>query len=310
MKRVKWFSVAGVWIVLLFFTVFSSARGGTQITDEGVVFDDGTKQTTAATETEGVVSDSEANGTTRLTNEGIVFPDGTTQTTAPVNNGPGGIITPGTSNQLIAAGYWSSANTVSGDSDLVASNIKKNVKIFDVTGSYEGGGGSYSAGVSKTGQVRSYGARDDGALQKGVPWPSPRFTDNGNGTVTDNLTGLIWLKNANCFGIRTWNNALALCNGLNSGECGLTDGSAEGDWRLPNLKELLSLLDFGRSTPVLPSGHPFANVQSEVEEDVYWSSTTLSNDTNRAWIVTMAYGNTGHAPKSRDRHVWPVRGGQ
>ena len=38
--------------------------------------------------------------------------------------------------------------------------------------------------------------------QKGVAWPNPRFTDNGNGTVTDNLTGLIWLKNANCFGTK------------------------------------------------------------------------------------------------------------
>jgi hypothetical protein len=32
----------------------------------------------------------------------------------------------------------------------------------------------------------------------GVAWPNPRFTDNSDGTVTDNLTGLIWLKNANC----------------------------------------------------------------------------------------------------------------
>lgn len=60
-------------------------------------------------------------------------------------------------------------------------------------------GGPSSAGVSKTGQTTSYGTRDDGALQKGVAWPNPRFTDNANGTVTDNLTGLIWLKNANCF---------------------------------------------------------------------------------------------------------------
>ena len=58
----------------------------------------------------------------------------------------------------------------------------------------------YPAMLPKTGQTTSYAAGDDGALQKGVAWPNPRFTDNGNGTVTDNLTGLIWLKNANCFG--------------------------------------------------------------------------------------------------------------
>ena len=51
--------------------------------------------------------------------------------------------------------------------------------------------------VPQTGQTDYYAAGDDGALQKGVPWPTPRFTDNGNGTVTDNLTHLIWLKNAN-----------------------------------------------------------------------------------------------------------------
>ena len=56
------------------------------------------------------------------------------------------------------------------------------------------------AGVPKTGQTTFYATGDDGDLEKGVPWPSPRFTDNGNGTVTDNLTGLTWLEDANCDG--------------------------------------------------------------------------------------------------------------
>jgi hypothetical protein len=51
--------------------------------------------------------------------------------------------------------------------------------------------------VQKTGQTTSYATGDEGGLQKGVSWPSPRFTDNGDGTVTDNLTELIWLQNAN-----------------------------------------------------------------------------------------------------------------
>jgi hypothetical protein len=45
------------------------------------------------------------------------------------------------------------------------------------------------APVPQTGQTTSYAAGDDGAIQAGVPWPSPRFTDHGNGTVRDNLTG-------------------------------------------------------------------------------------------------------------------------
>src|SRR5262244_923009 len=54
------------------------------------------------------------------------------------------------------------------------------------------------APVPRTGQTTSYAAGDDGALQKGVVLPTPRFTDNNNGTITDNLTRLIWLKKAKC----------------------------------------------------------------------------------------------------------------
>ena len=49
------------------------------------------------------------------------------------------------------------------------------------------------APVAKTGQTTSFASGDDGDLQEGVASPSPRFTNNGDGTVTDNLTGLIWL---------------------------------------------------------------------------------------------------------------------
>lgn len=128
------------------------------------------------------------------------------------------------------------------------------------------------APVEKTGQKTSYATGDDGDLEKGVAWPAPRFTDNGDGTVTDNLTGLIWLKNANCFGTRTWANALSDCNGLASGSCGLTDGSVAGDWRLPNIKEFQSLIDYGFCYPALPSGHPFTNVQG----NHYWSGSTYA----------------------------------
>jgi hypothetical protein len=105
------------------------------------------------------------------------------------------------------------------------------------------------APVPQTGQTTSYAARDDGAIRAGVVLPSPRFTDNGDGTVRDNATGLIWLKNANCFGLRTWAQASMLANNLANGQCGLTDGSSAGDWRLPNIRELLSLVDFSRFTP-------------------------------------------------------------
>jgi len=47
---------------------------------------------------------------------------------------------------------------------------------------------------------RLHSARDDGDVRAGVASPNPRFTDNNSGTVTDNLTGLVWIKNTNAFG--------------------------------------------------------------------------------------------------------------
>jgi len=71
------------------------------------------------------------------------------------------------------------------------------VEVYDLVSAH-----SVGAPVEKTGQTTYYEPGDDGDLKKGVVWPNPRFTDNEDGTVTDNLTGLIWLKNANCFGAK------------------------------------------------------------------------------------------------------------
>jgi hypothetical protein len=160
--------------------------------------------------------------------------------------------------------------------------------------------------VPKTGQTETYGPRDDVALQKGVAWPTPRFTDNNNGTVTDNLTRLIWMKDANAFGQITWDQALTAANSLKSGDAGLTDGSHAGDWRLPNIKELQSLVDYGRYYPALPADHPFANVQL----GDYFSSSTYLLYTITAWCVAMSDGYMyNHGVKSNPNSVWCVRGG-
>ena len=162
--------------------------------------------------------------------------------------------------------------------------------------------------VPKTGQTTSYQVGDDGEYQAGAS-VDPRFTDNGDGTVKDNLTGLIWLQTANCFGVNSpvvWNDALANANGLSSGNCGLTDGSVAGDWRLPNVKELQSLIDHGQSSPALPVDHPF----SGVEFFGYWSSTTSIVSTGLAWLVDIDEGITITESKPGNlSRVWPVRGG-
>jgi hypothetical protein len=168
---------------------------------------------------------------------------------------------------------------------------------------------------AKTRQTTSYATGDDGELEKGVSWPSPRFTDNSNGTVTDNLTGLIWLKNANCSGARAWTNALSYCNSLETGSCSLTDGSSAGEWRLPHYKELVSLLDLAYNGPALAdtagtsqwsSGDAFTSVQS----NYYWSSTTYAGDTDYAWFVRLTDGDVHYGNKGTSYYVWPVRGGQ
>lgn len=170
--------------------------------------------------------------------------------------------------------------------------------------------------VPKTGQTTTYRPHDDGELEEGVAWPSTRFTDNSNGTVTDNLTGLIWLKDANCaVTTQSWNTAIdysaALYDGCincfgTAGDCGLSDSSTEGQWRLPNLRELQSLIDYSKSNPALPSDNHFTGVQS----GGYWSSTSNAANTANAWLVGLSNGYVNVGGKTGPFYVWPVRGGQ
>jgi hypothetical protein len=166
--------------------------------------------------------------------------------------------------------------------------------------------------VPATGQTTSFAAGDDGDLEKGVVWPNPRFTDNGDGTVTDHLTGLIWLKNANCpAGTRTWQLALYFGAAINTGanNCGDTSngGINQTDWRLPNVRELQSLVDYGQTASLrLPSGHPFSNY---FQASIYWSSTTVASFTSDAWFVNFLNGNVFFNGKTSVYFVTAVRGG-
>ena len=96
------------------------------------------------------------------------------------NNGAGGTITPTTTNQTVAAGYWSSANTVSGDADLVAANIKSGESIFAVTGS-----ALVSSGTAVAADVLS-GKTFSNSSSAGL---SGAMTNNGaGGTITPTTT--------------------------------------------------------------------------------------------------------------------------
>jgi Protein of unknown function (DUF1566) len=202
-----------------------------------------------------------------------------------------------------------------------------------------------SAPVPQTGQVLCYnaagtqidcaGSGQDGALQKGVELPTPRFTDKGNGTIKDNLTGLIWLQNANCIrtknptfdndgvvdGAVTWQHALDFLAGINAGtyDCGDTSGKRgthRTDWRLPNIRELHSLLDFAFSGPAISnaagtgrgtSNDPFTNFT--LDQINFWSSTSIAENPDAAWFVLFFNGFAVNGHKGSFLNVLPVRGG-
>ncbi len=153
--------------------------------------------------------------------------------------------------------------------------------------------------------VACSGTGQDGELQRGAAWPTPRFVDNGDGTVTDMLTGLIWLQQTNCFGEEVWLDALSDANALASGACSLTDGSMATDWRLPSISELNSLLDYSQDPAV--DGPPFLDFM--VNRD-YWSSTSSTFAPENAYSLCFGCATSGAFDKDVVRHVWPVRGGR
>jgi hypothetical protein len=123
------------------------------------------------------------------------------------------------------------------------------------------------------------------------------FTDNKDGTVTDNLTGLMWTKDANVpKGCMMWQEAIDYTNKLTL--------YGYSDWRLPTVKELLSLIDYSEYNPAIPLEHLFLNMQP----NYHWSSTSYAFYPDYAWIVAMWNGSVNYNIKSYNFYVWPVRG--
>ncbi|RKZ89365.1 MAG: hypothetical protein DRR19_11595 [Candidatus Parabeggiatoa sp. nov. 1] len=147
---------------------------------------------------------------------------------------------------------------------------------------------------------------------------SYRYIDNGNGTVTDTRTGLIWLKNANCFGLQDWDTAMQSAANLASGQCGLRDSSKQGMWRLPSKEEWEAMIDKkyvdreNYSQPKLSNAAgtgPWkeGDAFSGVHPSFYWSSTPYATVTNCAWVVNREFGYVDFGGETNACYVWPVR---
>jgi len=131
----------------------------------------------------------------------------------------------------------------------------------------------------------------DGFYQKGCAMEG-RFVDNGDGTVTDNCTGLTWQKDT-AAGKYTWPEALQYCEDLELG--------GKTDWRLPNVRELQSIVDYGRYGPAI-------DPVFSAESSWYWSSSSLVGSPDLAWFVYFNLGLVDYGFKSYHDYVRAVRG--
>lgn len=131
----------------------------------------------------------------------------------------------------------------------------------------------------------------------GAETEGQRFVVSQDDTeVCDNTTGLSWVKTP---GLTRGNHAAAIthCAGLDLG-----NGQA---YRLPEVKELISLVDYSQASPALPPGHPFVNIQL----DGYWSATTFALIPSLARDVDFRFGDVSALNKTLNVFVWCARSG-
>jgi hypothetical protein len=159
-----------------------------------------------------------------------------------------------------------------------------------------------------------------------------RYTDNNDGTVTDNRTCMIWLKDANCIDKQTWADTFVQICQLNGRKDCKSKNRAENEdekpldckeytigtitgWRLPTIQELQSLMHYDFYNPVISNAEgnerwgekPENDAFSSVQLDLYWSSTTNALGATQAWHIRLTDGNTGTSDKERAKnYVWPV----
>jgi hypothetical protein len=125
-----------------------------------------------------------------------------------------------------------------------------------------------------------------------------RFLEH-NAVIVDTQTGLMWTRNASLSEFpMTWNEALSFIKEMNASEL-----YGYCDWKLPNRKELFSLMSHETINPSLPRPHPFINVFTSY----YWTSTSSARLPKQAWYIHLGGARVFLGIKYSSYMGWPVR---
>jgi hypothetical protein len=172
---------------------------------------------------------------------------------------------------------------------------------------------AFSGGYGSASQILCTGTAQDGETQKGL---AHGYVDNGDATISDGATGLMWQKcsdgqtGLDCSG----GSAISVVFDDGDGDLGITHQPAinycdslslgtHDDWRLPNVKELMSIVDYGRVNPAIdPTNFPLT------QSDFYWSSTAYENYAYNAWVVYFYDGYVSNDIMGNSYFVRCVRG--
>ncbi len=262
-------------------------------------------------------------------------------------------ITPGVAPQTIAAGYHNGSGTVAGDADLLAGNIKIGVSLFGVAGTLGCGNGAIDAGEQcdqdnlngESCVTQGYGG---GTLRCAADCAfgtsdcyAVRFVDNGDGTITDAQTGLMWEKKGHFTNVGVVCANAAACpdphdadnlytysfdNPLGPPGTAYTvflvqlnaGGGFAGhtDWRLPTRAELQGIVDYADASSPVVNAVFDASCSAACSETtcsctapgIHWSSELVTSISGNAWEVDFSDGAAGHDSRDTGYHARGVRG--
>ena len=129
-------------------------------------------------------------------------------------------------------------------------------------------------------------------------WAGAALVDNGDGTVSDTRTGLMWQQDGSSFGAMNWETALSHCESL-----ALPLDNAYTDWHLPNIQELQSLVDYSGRYATSIDENRFPGT----EDYDYWTSTTYDDYNDYVWTIHFSDGRITFLKKDASAYVRAVR---